>query len=98
MTANDSDNPWEAIRPDPDSDDDMRTRIDLMADVRATVMAWDVSQTVAAERLGLTQSQMNDLMQGHVDKFTLEDLMGLALETEMGVQVSLKKLNQTPNQ
>ena len=90
---------WDAIRPDPDSDADMRTRIDLMTEIRAAVQAWDVSEAIAAERLEVTQSQISDLMQGQIHKFTLEDLMGLAVAAGMGVEVDLKNLrDQTPNQ
>src|SRR5262245_17831092 len=99
MTDEQPSGAWNAIRPDPDSDADMRTRIDMMVEIRAIVQAWDVPEAVAAERLEITESQISDLMQGQVHKFTLEDLMGLALAAGMGVEVDLKKLrDQTPNQ
>ena len=90
---------WDAIRPDPDSDADMRTRIDMMAEIRATIQAWGVSEATAAERMEIPESLIGDLMQGQVHKFTLEDLMSLAMAAGMAVQVDLKSLlNQTPNQ
>jgi predicted XRE-type DNA-binding protein len=91
---------WDSIRPDPDSDADMRARIDLMTEIRATIQAWDVPEATAAERMGgVPQSLMSDLMQGQIHKFTLEDLMSLAVAAGMSVEVNLKNLrDQTPNQ
>ena len=42
----------------------MRARSALMIAVRTKVEGWKVSQTDAAQRLGLTQLRLNDLIRG----------------------------------
>ena len=87
------------IRPRPISEDDIRTRSELMEAIQKAVYAWDVPLAVSAERLGLTRQRMNDLMQGRVRKFGLMTLMNLALAAGLGLQFDLKKgPDQTPIQ
>jgi predicted XRE-type DNA-binding protein len=90
---------WDAIEDSPAEAANMKARADLMIAIHKAVESWDVTQAVAAKRLGLTQPRMNDLIRGRISKFSLEDLMGLALGAGLGLQIDLKKpLDYTPNQ
>ena len=92
-------NDRKAIRPALPSEDDIRTRSELMEAIQKAVYAWDVPQAIAAERLALTLRRMNDLMQGRVRKFSLYTLMNLALGAGLGLQFDLKQPpDQTPIQ
>jgi predicted XRE-type DNA-binding protein len=62
-------------------------RAELMARVRETIAQKGWTQTQAAERLGIGQSRVSDLVRGKYDKFSLDMLVTLA--TRAGWQVEL---------
>jgi predicted XRE-type DNA-binding protein len=63
----------------------MRAR--LMNDLRLYIQSSGMTQTEAAEQLGITQSRVSDLMRGKWEKFSLEML--ITLEARAGRQVTL---------
>ncbi len=56
----------------PDEAAILQMRADLMADIRKFVKAKKLTQTKAAEILGITQSRVSDLTRGKWEKFSLE--------------------------
>jgi predicted XRE-type DNA-binding protein len=66
----------------------LQMRAKLMADLRESVLASGLTQSQAAERLGIAQSRLSDLMRNKWDKFSLEML--ITLETRAGRQVTLE--------
>jgi predicted XRE-type DNA-binding protein len=62
-----------------------------MIAIEKTVEAWDVTQRIAAKRLGLTQPRMNDLMRGRISKFSLDALMNLAAKAGLTVRVQVRR-------
>jgi predicted XRE-type DNA-binding protein len=71
-------NVWEAIEDTPEAVAAMTARSDAMIAITSRVRAWNVSQKEAARRLGVTQPRLNDLLKGHIEKFSLDALMTLA--------------------
>jgi predicted XRE-type DNA-binding protein len=69
---------WDALEDSPAEAAHMRLRSDLMIAVQEAVAAWGVTQAEAAKRLSVTQSRLNDLIRGRVDKFSLDALVDLA--------------------
>lgn len=57
-------------------------RAKLIADLREIVIANGMTQTEAAERLGIAQSRLSDLMRNKWEKFSLEML--ITLEAKAG--------------
>lgn len=53
-------------------------RSDLMMAVSSAVESWQLTQTQAAARLGVTQPRLNDLLRGRINRFSLDALIGLA--------------------
>jgi predicted XRE-type DNA-binding protein len=82
---------WDAIEATPAKAANMRARADLMIAIQRAVAAWDVTQAVAARRLGLTQPRMNDLMRGRISKFSLDALMNLAAKAGLAVRVQVRR-------
>src|SRR5262249_36101290 len=72
------DSVWDAIEPSAADAASMKARSQMMMAIRETVEAWDVTQAVAAKRLGLTQPRMNDLIRGRLSKFSLDALINIA--------------------
>ncbi len=73
----------------PDEAAILQMRADLMADLRKFIKAKRLTQTKAAEILGVSQSRVSDLMRGKWERFSLEMLITLA--TRAGMHVSLRK-------
>jgi predicted XRE-type DNA-binding protein len=55
------------------------------------VNGWDLSQKAAANRLGLTQPRLNDLLRGKIDKFSLDALFDLNGRVGLKVSIALRK-------
>ncbi len=66
----------------------LQMRAKLMADLRESVLASGMTQTQAAERLGIAQSRLSDLMRNKWEKFSLEML--ITLEARAGRRVTLE--------
>lgn len=66
----------------------LQMRAKLLADLREHLRASRMIQTEAAERLGITQSRVSDLVRGKWDKFSLEML--IVLEAHAGRTITLE--------
>jgi predicted XRE-type DNA-binding protein len=80
---------WDAIETSPVEAAAMKARADLMIAVREIVDGWNVTQAVAAKRLGLTQPRVNDLLRGRIDKFSLDALVNLAERAGLSVRMKV---------
>jgi predicted XRE-type DNA-binding protein len=59
-----------------------------MSDLRLYIGKNNLTQVVAAEKLGISQSRVSDLIRGKWEKFTVEFL--ITLELRLGRKVTLK--------
>lgn len=66
----------------------LQMRAKLMADLRESVLASGLTQVQAAEKLGIAQSRLSDLMRNKWERFSLEML--ITLEARAGRQVTLE--------
>ena len=66
----------------------MGLRADLMARLRVLVQTEGWTQAQAAERFGIAQSRVSDLLRGKWDKFSLEML--ITLEARLGRTVNVE--------
>ena len=82
---------WDAIEDSPAEAANMKARAQLMIAIRERVEGWNVTQAVAAKRLGLTQPRMNDLVRGRINKFSLDALMKLASQAGLTVRIHVRK-------
>ena len=85
------DSVWDAIEPSKAEAANMKARAELMIAIHKTVLDWNITQTAAAKRLGLTQPRLNDLLKGRITKFSLDALVNHA--THAGVDVKVKVKN-----
>jgi len=63
-------------------------RAKLMADLRKYIKSKNLTQQQAAEKLGIAQSRVSDLVRGKWEKFSLEML--ITLEARLGRKVSVE--------
>jgi len=82
---------WDALEDTAAEAANIRARSELMIAVRRRVESWNVSQTEAARRLGLTQPRLNDLMRGRIDKFSLDALINLARPAGLKVRLQIRE-------
>ena len=68
-----------------------KARAQLMRALQKTVRGWNLSQKASADRLGLTQPRLNDLLRGKIDKFSLDALFDLTGRVGLKVSIALRK-------
>lgn len=66
----------------------LEMRAKLMNDLREYIAGSGMTQTQAAEHLGIAQSRVSDLVRGKWEKYSLEML--ITLEARAGRQVTLE--------
>ena len=81
---------WDAIEDTPEEALNMRLRSDLMIQITRRVKEWGVTQKEAAQRLGITQPRLNDLLNGRINKFSLDALINLTGPAHFHVELTLK--------
>jgi predicted XRE-type DNA-binding protein len=85
-----SGNSWGAIEDSESAAASMKARAKLMRALQKAVTTWGVSQKLAADRLGVTQPRLNDLLRGKIDKFSLDALFDLAGRAGLEVSIALQ--------
>jgi len=83
-------NVWDAIEDTPNEAANMTMRSDLLIALRNTVEGWNVTQTEAARRLGVTQPRLNDLLRGRIGNFSLDALIKLAQHAGLSVRLEIE--------
>ncbi len=78
---------WDAVADTPGQAANLQARAELMRQIAAIIKASDWKQTEAAERCGVTQPRINDLLRGRVSRFSLDALVNIA--TALGRRVHL---------
>lgn len=91
MTVERFDSVWDALENSPAEAANMKARSSLMIAIQEAVTGWNLTQTEAAKRLGVTQPRMNDLLRGRIDKFSLDALMILTTDAGLTVEWSVAK-------
>lgn len=67
----------------------LQMRANLMSDLRKYIEDNELTQAAAAERLGIAQSRVSDLVRGKWEKFSLEMLITLEARVGRTVRVHL---------
>lgn len=81
---------WEALADTPEDAANLRARADLMRQIAEVIAANGWKQIEAAERCGVTQPRMNDLLRGRVSRFSLDALVNMATALGKRVHVELE--------
>ncbi|MCU7886173.1 MAG: helix-turn-helix domain-containing protein [Candidatus Thiodiazotropha sp. (ex Lucinoma annulata)] len=68
-------NIFDAVTGDKEEANELQTRADLMIVIREIVQEKSWKQVEVAEKLGLTQPRVSDLLNGKIDKFSIDLLM-----------------------
>jgi predicted XRE-type DNA-binding protein len=58
-----------------DEAENLKVRADLMIELTKLIEAQELTQSAAAELLGVTQPRVSDLMRGKIDRFSVDTLI-----------------------
>lgn len=80
---------WDAIEDTPEQSENMKIRAELMHGIVSRIRAAGWNQIEAAERFGVTQPRVSDLMRGKIDKFTIDTLVNMVVAAGLHVNVQI---------
>lgn len=83
---------WDALEDTPQQAANMRLRSKLLLALCNTIRSWELSQKDAAQRLGISQPRLNDVLNGKIDKFSLDALVNLSAAARMNVDICFTAL------
>ena len=83
-------NVWDALENSPEEAATMTMRSNVMIAINKKVHGWNTTQARAARRLGITQPRLNDLLQGKINKFSLDTLLTLATRAGLKVKIDIR--------
>lgn len=71
----------------------LKIRADLMIELAKLIEARDLTQSAAAELLGVTQPRISDLVRGKIDRFSVDTLIKMLghAGASVSVEVSLSR-------
>ncbi len=90
MTKQRFSNVWDAIEDTPQQAANMRLRSVLMIALKDHITRTGLSQSQAAQLLGVTQPRVSDLMRGKINLFALDALVNMA--TAAGLRIEMHVL------
>lgn len=70
---------WDAISVTQEQAANLCARAELLRQISALIKASELNQTEAANRCGITQPRMNDLLRGRISRFSLVALAGITV-------------------
>ncbi|MDH0731044.1 XRE family transcriptional regulator [Pseudomonas sichuanensis] len=91
MTNERSTSVWDALFDSPEEAENLRLRAKLMRVLTKLVQAWDLPQKDAARQLHLTQPRLSDLLNGKIDKFSLDALVNILANADLEVDFTVRK-------
>jgi predicted XRE-type DNA-binding protein len=69
----------------------LKVRAELMAELEKYIRAQRLTQRKAAERFGVTQPRISNLMQGKIALFSVDTLIDMVAHAGLSVDVRIKR-------
>jgi predicted XRE-type DNA-binding protein len=85
---------WEAVADTPEEAANLRVRSEVMSRLAAIVRDKGWTQAQAANRCGVTQPRINDLVRGRLSRFSLDALVNIASSLGQHVRIELGGTSQ----
>lgn len=80
---------WDAIEDTPEQAESMKLRAALMMALTQRIEQSGLSQVQAAERFGVTQPRVSDLVRGKIHLFSLDALVNMAAAAGLHVELRI---------
>jgi predicted XRE-type DNA-binding protein len=81
---------WDALADSAEEAANLKVRAELMRKIAALIQEAGWTQAAAADRCGITQPRMNDLLRGRISRFSLDALVNVASALGKQVHVELE--------
>jgi len=81
---------WDALADSPEQAANLRARAHLIRRIADFITAKGWTQVEAADRCGVSQPRINDLLNGRISRFSLDALVNIAAALGFRVKVSLR--------
>jgi predicted XRE-type DNA-binding protein len=81
---------FDALADTPQEAANLRARAELAQALATLVQAQGWTQAEAAQRCGVTQPRMNDLLRGRISRFSLDALVNMAVACGQRVRMALE--------
>jgi len=81
---------WDALADSAEEAANLKVRAELMRKIAALVQDKGWTQAAAAERCGISQPRINDLLRGRIGRFSLDALVNIAAALGQQVHVELE--------
>jgi predicted XRE-type DNA-binding protein len=82
---------WDALADTPEQAANLKLRAQLMQEIAKVVKHSALKKDQAAERCGITETRLNDLLSGKVARFSLDALFNIGTRVGVGLQVTTPK-------
>lgn len=84
---------WDAIADSPEEAANLKLRSELMMKIKILIDEKGWTQAVAAERCGISQPRINDLLRGRITRFSIDALVNIATTLEQRVRLEVLPYN-----
>ena len=81
---------WDALVDSPEEAENLRLRSQLIWALTRTIKAWDIPQKDAAQQLHITQPRLSELLNGKIDKFSLDALVNMLANANLEIDIKVK--------
>jgi predicted XRE-type DNA-binding protein len=84
-------NVWDAIIDDPAERESCKLKSILMMEIERHIKNEGMTQQQAADKMGITQPRVSDLVCGKIDRFTIDMLVNMLSSLGLHLEVQLRK-------
>lgn len=81
---------WDAIEDTPAAAENMRIRSVLMDELISHITQEGMTQLEVAQKLGVTQPRVSDLVRGKIDLFSIDALVNMLALTGLHIDVQVR--------
>ena len=81
---------WDAIADSPEEAANLKLRSQLMDAIKEYIDHENLTQEETAKRLGMPRPRVNELVNGRISKFTIDELMNMAARIGLTSQITVR--------
>jgi len=82
---------WSALYDDMEQAENLRIRSGLMIEIAEYLHESGFTQKQASEKLGISQPRLSNILNGKIDKFTIDTLVNILARTGAKVEISVNQ-------
>ncbi|MBU4261681.1 MAG: XRE family transcriptional regulator [Proteobacteria bacterium] len=83
-------NIWEALEEDPAERETMKIKSKMMMEIAQHIESIGITQAQSAKLMGVSQPRVSELINGKIDRFTIDMLVTMLARLGLHVEVSMK--------